>query len=54
MVQNKIVAIGILLSIGLAILTAFMLPANEDAWYEIAGLGMVIFGIWGAILLLKK
>ena len=54
MTMKKVVAVGILASIGVAVLTAIMMPINEDAWYELAGLGFMVFGVWGAVLLLKE
>ena len=46
--NNRLVAWGIILSIGLAFLNAWEVfgPANENT-YSIAGLGMIGFGIWG-------
>ncbi len=52
--NNRLVAWGIILSIGLAFLNAWEVfgPANENT-YSIAGLGMIGFGIWGVVILFK-
>jgi len=54
MTQHKIVAWGIIVSLSLALITAFIEPINEDNWFTLAGLGMFAFGIWAAVLLFKK
>jgi len=50
--HNKIVAWGILASLGLSFLTAFG-GLNEDL-YTLAGLGFFGFGIWASVILLKN
>lgn len=51
---KRVAGMGILLSVGLSLLTAFMMPVNEESWYTLAGLGMMVFGTWGGILLIKN
>jgi len=51
--SNKAIAYGLLISIGIAFLAAVLEPINEDGWYSIAGLGMVFFGIYSSVKLLK-
>lgn len=51
--ENKnLVAWGIIISLGLAVLTGAEIFAEE--MYSIAGIGMFVFGIWAAVILLKK
>ncbi len=56
--MNKIIAIGILVSLGIAVIVAVVVEPNDavmaDSLYGLAGLGMFLFGIWGSVLLLKK
>ena len=54
--MNKIVAIGLIISAIIGIIGAvFSYDVNfSEALYTIAGLGLYIFGIWGAVLLLRK
>ncbi len=54
MKMRQLVGIAMLMSVGLALLTAFMLPENEDLWYMLAGFGFLVFGTWGGILLIKE
>lgn len=50
--NNKVAAWGLIVSLSIAVLTG-MGMFNEEA-YPVAGLGMFIFGIWAAVILLKK
>jgi len=56
--MNKVIAICLSASISICfiavIFTEAMTPAFEDGMYTLAGLGMIIFGIWASILLFKK
>ena len=56
--MKKIVAIGILASLGVAVLTGLfetsLYSETASNLYGLAGLGFCVFGIWAAILLLKK
>ena len=54
MTMKQFVAYGIIGSLSMAFVTAFIEPLNEDNWYTLAGLGFFIFGIWASVLLLKK
>ena len=54
MESRKIVATGLIVSLSIAVITAVIEPISEDNWYALAGLGMFVFGIWGAIVLLKN
>ena len=51
MKNARFVAWGIILTLGIAIFTAFFEPRDDDAFYTLAGLGYFIFGIWAAVLL---
>lgn len=51
MKNRKFIAWGILVSIALAFINAF--SGDTDGLYTVAGLGMIVFGIWGAIVLLN-
>jgi len=55
---NKIAAIGLLSTLGLTLIVGFlesaMTYALSDGLYSLAGLLFFVFGIWGAVLLLKK
>ena len=52
---NNNVANGIIASIGLAMFTGVFITdfALSETLYMIAGLGMMVFGIW-AVVILKK
>lgn len=54
---NKIIAYGLFASIGLALLTGFfessMSEFNVEALITLAGLGMIVSGIWAGVRLLK-
>lgn len=54
---NKTLAIGIFISLGLSIFTAFlgssMTYGLQDGLYTIAGFGLLLFGIWGGVRLYK-
>lgn len=49
---NQLVAWGLIASIALAILNAVMFGESDNA-YMLAGLGLMGFGIWAAVKLLK-
>ena len=49
MKYNKLVAWGLLASLGISTLTAF--GGFSEGAYTVAGFGMIIFGIWAAVLL---
>ena len=56
--MNKFVGWGLVVSAGLGI-AAFVLEVDEptaltEALYTFAGLGLYVFGIWAAVLLVKK
>lgn len=53
--SNDTVANGIIASIILAFITAFFVTdyATSETMYMISGLGMMFFGIWGAVKLKK-
>ena len=48
---KKVIAWGLIASISIAFLTAFV-DGNEEA-YTVAGLGMIVFGIMAAVQLFK-
>jgi hypothetical protein len=54
---NKTLGIGLLISLGLAILTvvfeAGMYHETAESLYSLAGIGMLFFGIWGGVRLLS-
>lgn len=52
MEHRKIIAWGLIISIALAFLNAFI--GDYDGLYQLSGLGMVVFGIWSAVVLLKN
>ena len=52
MKNRKLVAWGIIVSIGLAFLNALAFEGN-DGLYELAGLGFIVFGIWASVILLQ-
>ena len=54
MEMKKFVGGGLLAVIALAFAIAIIAPYNEDSWYELVGLGFMVFGIWGGILLIKE
>ena len=51
MKHRKLIAWGLILSIGLAFLNAFM--GEVEGLYALAGLGLIVFGIWAAVVLLR-
>jgi len=53
MTQRQFVAYAIIGSIALAVIGAFVAPENQDGFYAVAGLGMMGFGIWASVLLLR-
>lgn len=52
MKNAKLVAWGIIISLGLAVLTAIL--ELSDSVYTISGLGFFVFGIWASVILLKN
>jgi hypothetical protein len=52
MKNRKVIAWGIISSISLTFLNAFM--EGSDGLYAIAGLGMIVFGIWASVVLLNN
>ncbi len=58
MTQNKLVAYGLIASLFLCVITSFF----ENIWgqtasgvmYSFGGLGLMVFGIWASVILLKK
>jgi hypothetical protein len=56
--MKKVVAIGLFCSIGMAFFAGFfsqfLLPNFVQAVTMLAGLGIMVFGIWAGVLLLKK
>lgn len=56
--KNKTLGKAIAISVALAILTAIfessMAYETAENLYMLAGLGMIIFGIWGSIRLLNS
>lgn len=56
--KNKTLGILIIVSLSLLIFTALfesvLVPADANLLYTVGGLGMYIFGIWGAVRLIKK
>jgi len=56
--NRKIAAIGILASIGASFLIGFFSTSIATTLYgqliTLCGLAMMVFGIWGAVLLLKE
>lgn len=55
--KNKTIGKFIIASITLAFVAELFFGsdyATQDFIYAIAGLGMIIFGTWGAILLIKQ
>ena len=52
MKNAKIIAWGLIISISIAILNGASLDADEI--YTLSGLGMIGFGIWASIILLKN
>ncbi|MEK7549170.1 MAG: hypothetical protein AAB496_01625 [Patescibacteria group bacterium] len=51
MKNRKIIAWGMIVSISLAFLNAF--GGETDGLYQLSGLGMIVFGIWSSVILLK-
>jgi len=55
--MNKLVAWGVLASLGVAFLAVFFEASVAYETYDnligLAGLGMWVFGIWAAVLLLR-
>lgn len=54
--MEKSVAYAIFVSVGVAILALLLevdAPALSNAFYSLAGLGMFVFSIWAAILLMR-
>jgi len=56
--MNNFVAWGILTSITVAIINAIIVEPIDyvlaDGLYTLAGLGLVVFGSWAAVILLRK
>jgi hypothetical protein len=52
MKNAKLVAWGILISIGLSVVTG-VADLSED-FYTFAGLGFFVFGTWASVLLIKN
>jgi len=52
MKNAKLVAWGLILSIGLSFVTAIF-ELDED-FYTLAGLGIMVFGVWSSIILFKN
>ena len=52
MKNRKIIAWGLVISIGLAFLNGFS-GGESDGLYMLAGLGMMVFGIWASVVLFK-
>jgi len=56
--MKKVVGYGLIAVLSLAVFNSYAIePSNPllaDGIYSFAGLGMMVFGIWGAVLLLKK
>jgi len=52
--MKQFVAYGIIGSIAIAFITAIIEPISEDNWYALAGIGFMVFGIWGSVLLLSN
>lgn len=51
MKNRKIIAWGLVVSIGLAFLAGLM-DAN-DSFFTLSGLGLIVFGIWASVVLFK-
>ena len=51
MKQYKLVAWGIIASLGLAFLTGFGMFGDGEVAYQVAGLGMFVFGIWATVIM---
>lgn len=54
MKNAKLVAYGLIASLGLAVLVSIFEPFNGDDLYQLSGLGFFVFGIWASIILLKN
>ena len=52
MEPKKLVAWGLIISLAVALLTAFGLFYEEA--YTVAGIGLWVFGIWAAVILFKN
>lgn len=54
--MNKIVASGLIISAIIGVVGAvFAYDVNlSNALYTLAGLGLYIFGVWAAVILIKK
>jgi hypothetical protein len=53
MKHSKLVACGLLISMGTAFSVGILQPYNIDNWQILTGLGIMTFGIWASIILLK-
>jgi len=56
--KNKTLGIGLLVSISIALLTAIfetsMTIYTADNLFTLCGIGIIFFGIWGSIKLIKN
>ena len=56
--MKKTVAIGLFCSLGVAFLTGIFATSLDyettQNLYMLSGLGLIVFGIWAGVLLLKK
>lgn len=48
------VAWGLILSIGIAVLGGMGAFVVSETFLTVVGLGMIVFGIWAAVILLKN
>ena len=58
MKKREVCAYGLIIFIGIAMLTAFfeasMSYEAADGLYSLAGFGFLIFGVWSSVLLLNN
>lgn len=58
MTSNQLVGWGMLIAIAIAFLNAVFLepnnPASAEGVYSLAGVAMIVFGIWSSVKLLSK
>ena len=54
MTQQQLVGYGLIAALALAFMITLVEPTNEDGWFSLVGMLYIVFGVWAAVLLLKK